>query len=139
MTIEVPLTACLTSMNRRLPGADTRRARLYRPTEGANRPNLSIERPSRVHGSWPGPHPHSKSKQRSIYEREGTMFKLDKKALIVLAGSLAVTASVSGRLSAATASSPATRGAVDQELPAATPAGQTTLYGHIESLVRNGS
>ena len=67
------------------------------------------------------------------------MFKLDKKALIVLAAMLAVTVSASGRLSAATASSPAARQALEQRLPAATPAGQTTFYGHIRSLVRSGS
>ena len=51
-----------------------------------------------------------------------------RKTLIVLAALLAVTASAS-----------AAHRAVDQRLPAATPAGQTTLYGHISSLVQKGS
>ena len=66
------------------------------------------------------------------------MFKLNKKALIVLAALLAVTVSASARLSAASASSPAARQTVEQRLPAATPAGQTTLYGHVASLERKG-
>ncbi len=59
------------------------------------------------------------------------MFRLDPKALILVAAVLAVSV-------AATTSAPAARQTADQRLPTAAPAGQTTLYGHISSLVRRG-
>ena len=59
------------------------------------------------------------------------MFRLSKKTLLI---GLAILVAA-----AAAASAPAARQAIDQRLPAATPAGQTTLYGHIDSLVRKGN
>jgi hypothetical protein len=59
------------------------------------------------------------------------MFRLSKKTLLIGAAILVA--------AAAAASAPAARQAIDQRLPAATPAGQTTLYGHIDSLVRKGN
>jgi hypothetical protein len=67
------------------------------------------------------------------------MFRLDRKALLIVVAILVASVSAaSARLSAATASSPVVREAADQRLPAATPAGETTLFGHIKSLVANG-
>jgi hypothetical protein len=56
------------------------------------------------------------------------MFKLSKKTLLIGAAILVTTASASaaGRMT-------------DQRLPAATPAGQTTLYGHVASLTPKGN
>jgi hypothetical protein len=65
------------------------------------------------------------------------MFNLGKKAILILVAILVASVAASARLSAANASS-AVRAAADQRLPAATPAGETTLYGHIKSLVRSG-
>ena len=59
------------------------------------------------------------------------MFGFSKKTLLIGAAILVA--------AAAAASAPAARQAIDQRLPAATPAGQTTLYGHIESLTRKGN
>jgi hypothetical protein len=67
------------------------------------------------------------------------MFTFSKKTLLIGVAILVATAPASARLSSATASSPAARQAADQRLPAATPAGETTLYGHVASLLRNGS
>jgi hypothetical protein len=67
------------------------------------------------------------------------MFRLDRKALLIVVAILVASVSAaSARLSAATASSPVVREAADQRLPAATPAGEATLFGHIKSLVANG-
>jgi hypothetical protein len=67
------------------------------------------------------------------------MFKFSKKTLLIGVAILVATGSASARLSSATASSPAARQAADQRLPAATPTGETTLYGHVKSLARRGN
>jgi hypothetical protein len=57
------------------------------------------------------------------------MFTFSKRALLIGVAILVATAA---------ASSAASRLAADPRLPAATPAGQTTLYGHVASLTRSG-
>jgi hypothetical protein len=57
------------------------------------------------------------------------MFTFSKRALLIGVAILVATAA---------ASSAAARLAADPRLPAATPAGQTTLYGHVASLTRSG-
>jgi hypothetical protein len=66
------------------------------------------------------------------------MFELDKKALLIIAAILVASVFASARLAAATTSSPVVREAADQRLPAATPAGEATLFGHVKSLVAIG-
>jgi hypothetical protein len=57
------------------------------------------------------------------------MFTFSKRALLIGVAILVATAA---------ASSAASRLAADPRLPAASPAGQTTLYGHVASLTRSG-
>ena len=59
------------------------------------------------------------------------MFTFSKRTILIGAAILVA--------AAAAASAPAARQAIDQRLPAATSAGQTTLFGHIDSLVRKGN
>jgi hypothetical protein len=67
------------------------------------------------------------------------MFRFSKREVAIGVAVLVAAVAASARLATATASSPAARQATDQQLPAATPAGETTLYGHIDSLVRSGN
>jgi len=67
------------------------------------------------------------------------MFTFSKKTVMIGAAILVATALGSARLASASASAPSARQTTDQRLPAATPTGQTTLYGHIASMTQNGS